>query len=636
MTASLYHRGPDGDGFWIDQEAGLALGHRRLAIVDLSDAGRQPMLSHDESLIISYNGEIYNFVELRRELAALGHRFRGHSDTEIMLTAFEAFGIEAALAKFAGMFAVGLWDRRQRTLHLIRDRLGKKPLYVTLVDGALLFASELKAFRAIPGFCPTLNRTALALLLRQGWIPEQHCIWDGVFKLPPGGMLSVSPDDLAGADAATLRRMVRTWWSLANVVEQAQRQPIETDEAELAEELDRLLRVAVGQRMVADVPLGALLSGGIDSSLVVALMQAQSSQPAKTFTIGFSEAGYDEAGHAAAIARYLGTDHTELRLTATEARATIPELPRIWDEPFADESQIPTLLVSRLARRHVTVALSGDGGDEGFGGYARHFLPSRLGPVLALPLGLRRAGASALTALDADTWEAIARRLPLPSAVSRALRGGRVDKLARLLDASDEAELYERFVAISRNPAVLDAAGVSGAGAGTVPLPAGLDASARAMYRDTVGYLPGDILVKVDRASMAVGLEARAPLLDHRVIEFAWRLPMRAKVRDGAGKWLLRQVLRRYVPEAMFDRPKQGFNVPIAAWLRGPLREWAGDLLASSRLREEGLLDVAMVASSWADHLSGRRDRSTELWAILMFQAWYDTAREPERLPAAA
>jgi len=636
MTASLHHRGPDGDGFWADPEAGVAVGHRRLAIVDLSDAGRQPMLSHGERLVISYNGEIYNFRDLRQELGGLGHRFRGHSDTEVMLAAFEAFGIEAALAKFAGMFAVGMWDRRQRVLHLIRDRLGKKPLYVTLVDGALLFASELKAFRAVPGFHPALNRAALALLLRQGWIPEQHCIWDGVFKVPPGGMLSVNSGDLAGADAGTLRRMVRTWWSLAEMVEQGQRHPIEADETELASELDRLMRIAVGQRMVADVPLGALLSGGIDSSLVVALMQAQSSRPVRTFTIGFEEAGYDEAGHAAVIAGHLGTEHTELRLTAAEARATIPELPRIWDEPFADESQIPTLLVSRLARQHVTVALSGDGGDEGFGGYARHFLPTRLKPVLGLPLGLRRAGASALMALHADTWEAITRRLPLPSALSRLLGSGRIEKLARVLDAVDESELYDRLVAVTWAPAVIDKVGLGDARAGVVPVPARLDASGRAMYRDSVGYLPGDILVKVDRASMAVSLEARAPLLDHRVIEFAWRLPMSAKVRDGAGKWLLREVLRRYVPVAMYERPKHGFNVPIGAWLRGPLREWAGDLLASSRLRHEGLLDVERVEASWADHLSGRRDRATELWAILMFEAWLDSTLEPERLLAAA
>ncbi len=636
MTASLRHRGPDCDGFWSDQEAGITLGHRRLAIVDLSEAGRQPMPSRDGGLIASYNGEIYNFVELRRELSVLGHRFHGDSDTEVMLAACEAFGVEAALPKFAGMFAIGLWDRRQRVLHMIRDRLGKKPLYVALVDGALLFASELKALHAFAGFQPALNRSALALLLRQGWIPEQQCIWDGVFKLPPGGILTVRPDDLTGADAGTLRRMVRTWWSLSDVVERALDEPSKADEAELESELDQLLRTAVAQRMVADVPLGALLSGGIDSSLVVALMQAQSSKPVRTFTIGFSETGYDEAGHAAAIAGHLGTEHTELRLTGAEARATIPELSRIWDEPFADEFQIPTLLVARLARRHVTVALSGDGGDESFGGYARHFLPARFRLMLGLPAGVRRAGASALTALSADTWEAVNRHLPLPSPLTRLLDGGRIDKLARVLGATDEAELYDRFISVTHTPALADAASGESARLTAAPVPAGLDAAGRSMYRDTIGYLPADILVKVDRASMAVSLEARSPLLDHRVVEFAWRLPMHAKLRDGKGKWLLRQVLRRYVPEAMYDRPKHGFDVPVGAWLRGPLREWAGDLLAPSRLRREGLLDVAHVQASWADHQSGRRDRATELWSILMFEAWLESTPVSARLPAAA
>ncbi len=635
MTASLYHRGPDSDGLWTDPDAGIALGHRRLAIVDLSEAGRQPMASHDGGLIASYNGEIYNFQEMRRELCALGHRFEGGSDTEIMLAAFAAFGIEAALEKFAGMFAVGLWDRRERALHLVRDRLGKKPLYVALVEGALLFASELKALHAHPGFEPTLNRAALALLLRQGWIGEQHCIWEGVFKLPPGGILTVRPGDLAGADAGSLKATARIWWSLGDVVEGGRREPLQADDAALADALDRTLRTAVAERMVADVPLGALLSGGIDSSVVVALMQAQSSRPVRTFTIGFSESGYDEAGHAAAIAGHLGTEHTELQLSAAEARATIPELPRVWDEPFADESQIPTLLVARLARQHVTVALSGDGGDESFGGYARHVLPAPLKLALGLPAGLRRTGASALSALHAEGWEAAGRRLRLPPVLAHLLESGRISKLARVLGARDEAELYDRLVAVTERPAVQDHTFLSGA-ANAAAVPAWLDETERAMFRDTIGYLPGDILTKVDRASMAVSLEARSPLLDHRVLEFAWRLPLHMKVRNGRGKWLLREVLRRYVPEAMYERPKHGFDVPIAAWLRGPLREWASDLLAPSRLRREGLLDVARVRASWADHLSGRRDRATELWAILMFEAWLESTRAPARVSAAA
>lgn len=636
MTSALYHRGPDGHGVWTDAEAGITLGHRRLAIVDLSAAGHQPMHSGNEGLVVSYNGEIYNSAGLRAELAARGHRFRGHSDTEIMLASFETLGIEATLGRMAGMFALGLWDRRRRMLHLVRDRMGKKPLYVALVNGALLFASELKAFRGIAGFDPQVDPRALAAVLRQGWVPDDQCIWQGVFKLPPGTMLSVSAADLdaAGRDAdgrAALQRHIRPWWSLAEAAEAGQRAPLGLPAGELEAELDALLRDVVRERMVADVPLGAFLSGGIDSSLVVALMQAQSGRPVRTFTIGFDDARYNEAGDAAKVARHLGTDHTELFLTPAEARAVIPELPRIWDEPFADESQIPTLLVSRLARQHVTVALSGDGGDEGFGGYSRHFMSARVAPFFGLPLALRRAAASGLRLLGPQAWDGLARALHLPPASRRTLSGGNLQKLAGVLAAADERELYQFFLAFSH------AAQTAGPpDPDTDAVPALTDLPSRLMYRDMARYLRGDILVKLDRASMAVSLEARCPLLDHRVIEFAWRLPTAMKLRDGKGKFLLRRVLSRYVPENLFERPKQGFNVPVGAWLRGPLRDWAGDLLAADRVRRDGLLDAARVQACWREHLGGRRDRSGELWAMLMVQAWIDAERDERRSLAAA
>jgi asparagine synthase (glutamine-hydrolysing) len=629
MAATLHHRGPDGGGVWIDSEAGVALGHRRLAIVDLSEAGHQPMLSHGEGLVMTFNGEVYNFAGLRTELEALGHRFRGHSDTEVMLAAFESFGVESALKRFAGMFALGLFDRKNRVLHLVRDRLGKKPLHVGFVDGALLFASELKAIVAFPGFQPRVDAEALALALRCGWVPDDHCIWEGVFKLPPGTMLSVRADDINAGGYARLRERIRPWWSLAEVAEAGQRHHLDLGPRELEDELDQLLRTAVSERMVADVPLGAFLSGGIDSSTVVALMQAQSSRPVRTFTIGFSDARYDEASDACRVARHLGTDHTEFRLTPAEARAVIPELPRIWDEPFADASQIPTFLVARLARQHVTVALSGDGGDESFAGYARHFMPERLAIILGLPAAVRGAAAGALLALSPGRWEELLRALHLPVALRRTLSGQNLQKFARMLGAADGRDLYDRLIALGPRPAMLEPA------ADARPLPPLPDEVSRRVYRDMSGYLPGDILVKLDRASMAVSLEARCPLLDHRVVEFAWRLPTALKVRGGKGKWLLRQVLRRYVPEAIFDRPKQGFNVPIGAWLKGPLRDWAEELLAAPGLQQEGVLDAVRVQACWHEHLSGRRDRADELWAILMVQAWRTAARDAEfRLPA--
>jgi len=622
MATTLRHRGPDGSGIWIDRDAGIALGHRRLAIVDLTEAGGQPMLSHGGNLVMTFNGEVYNFAELRPKLEALGHRFRGRSDSEVMLAAFESFGIETALKEFAGMFALGLWDRRAQVLHLIRDRIGKKPLYVAVVGKALLFASELKALHAYPGFAPAVDAKALAMVLRYGWVPERFCIWRGVFKLPPGTMLSVSADELNAASPDFLLKRVRPWWSLAEIAEAGQQNTLDANPAELAAELDRLLRTVVRERMVADVPLGAFLSGGIDSTTVVALMQAQSRRAVRTFTIGFREGGFDEACHAAQVARHFGTEHTEFRLTPDEALAVIPELPRVWDEPFADESQIPTLLVSRLARRHVTVALSGDGGDECFGGYARHFMTARLAPILRLPSMLRRIAASALLMLRPGMWDELLRALPLPVAMRPTLRGENLQKCARVLAATDDRNLYDLMISLSSRPLTFD----PGEAIMTC-VPQLSDAVSRLTYRDMTGYLPGDILVKLDRASMAASLEARSPFLDHRVVEFAWRLPTSVKVRGNQGKWLLRRVLRRYLPDVLFERPKQGFNVPIGAWLVGPLRNWAQELLDAQRIRGDGLLDSGRVQACWREHLSGQNDHARELWAALMIQAWLNEMR---------
>ena len=630
MTATLRHRGPDGDGVWLDRDGGVALGHRRLAIVDLSEAGHQPMLSSSERLAMTFNGEIYNFAGLRLELEAKGHRFRGSSDTEVMLAAFESFGVGASLKQFSGMFAAAVWDRKFRVLHLVRDRMGKKPLYIALADGALLFASELKAILAYPGFRPAVDTQALAMLLRQGWIPDQHCIWKDVFKLPPGSMLSVQAEDLENASVETLRSKAWHWWSLAAVAQDGQANPLDLGKSELDSELDELLRSAVRRRMVADVPLGAFLSGGIDSSTVVALMQAQSSRPIRTFTIGFREAEYDEAAHASEVARHLGTEHTEFRVTPAEVRAVIPELPLVWDEPFADESQIPTLLLSRLARQHVTVALSGDGGDECFGGYARHFTLARLAALFRMPVGVRRLAASALLGLTPQAWQEIARILRLPATLRPALAGGSLRKFARALAAANDQERYTQLTTFGSTPASLDP-GIDA----PWEIPRLSNAVDQLIYRDMAGYLTGDILVKLDRATMAAGLEGRCPFLDDRVIEFAWRLPTETKIRNGQGKLPLRRLLRRYLPEALFERPKQGFNVPIGEWLTGPLRGWAEELLDGARIRREGLLHSGGVQACWQQHLSGRSDRSGELWAILMVQAWLDSARE-SKLPLPA
>jgi asparagine synthase (glutamine-hydrolysing) len=579
--------------------------------------------------VAAYNGEIYNFRELRRDLESSGERFRGHSDTEVMLAALDRWGLDATLARLVGMYAVALWDRQRRELHLVRDRLGKKPLYVALSGGCLLFGSELKALGAFQHFEPSLDRGALTLFLRHGYVPDPYCVYEDAIKLPPGGVLTVAASDLASATAASLMGGVRAYWSLAEVAARGQRNPLRLPDDEAADELDRVLRLAVGQRMIADVPLGAFLSGGIDSSVVVALMQAQSSRPVRTFTIGFAEAAYDEAAHAREVARHLGTDHTALEVTPEEARAVIPDLPEIYDEPFADQSQIPTYLVSRLARRHVTVALSGDGGDESLGGYARYAEAARLAPVLGLPPAVRSVAACALAAIPPAAWGAAARFLP--EALARAVPPHRIEKLAEMLRLPGEIAMYDRFVSQWLRPEEVVVGGTAPPSALTAydggghGLP---DLWHRMMYLDSVSYLPGDILVKVDRASMAVSLEARAPLLDHRVIELAWRLPLAQKVRHGQGKWLLRRVLERHVPATLFNRPKQGFGIPVNEWLRGPLRGWAEDLLDPVLLRRDGFLRPEPIRQRWREHLAGTHHHGFALWNVLMFQAWHARWRD--------
>ncbi len=622
MAGTLHHRGPDDGGEWADARAGVALGFRRLAIVDLSPAGHQPMTSASERYVIAFNGEVYNFAALRRELAAqnAAPAFRGGSDTEVMLAAIEAWGLEAAVKRFVGMFAFALWDRQERALHLVRDRLGIKPLYYGWAGDTLLFGSELKALRAHPAFRPEIDRDVLTLLLRHSYIPAPYSIYKGVRKLPPGTILS-----LRGAGDA----QPAPYWSARDAAAAGLADPFTGSDSEAADGLDALLREAVGLRMVADVPLGAFLSGGVDSSAVVALMQAQSGRPVQTFSIGFRESGFDEAPFAREVAAHLGTDHTELYVSPEDAQAVIPALPAMYDEPFADPSQIPTFLVSQLARRHVTVSLSGDGGDELFAGYNRYFAGRGLWDRVGwMPPALRRAAAGALTSVPPRTTDALARQMNplLPPALRHGGLSSKVAKTADILRAGCPDAMYETLVSHWTDPAAM----VLGADGGEPPTaltgedrwegPA--DLTQRMMYRDLVSYLPDDILAKVDRASMAVSLEARVPLLDHRVVEWAWRLPLPLLVRGGQGKWLLRQVLYRYVPREMIERPKMGFGVPIDAWLRGPLRAWAESLLDERRLRDEGFFDPALIRARWAEHLSGRRNWQGPLWDVLMFQAW--------------
>lgn len=628
MTDAIANRGPDDSGVWVDGPNGVALGHRRLAILDLSPAGHQPMASASERYVLVYNGEIYNHIDLRRELEAAGlvKAWRGHSDTEVLLAAFERWGVPGALTRVNGMFALAVWDRSSETLTLARDRLGEKPLFYGRAGEAFLFGSELKALTSHPDFERVVNRDALALYLRYNYVPSPHCIWDGVRKLPPGHYVELQ-------DRGRIVGEPVSYWDFPKFASEGAARPL-ADTPELVDDLEALLMDAVGRQMGADVPLGAFLSGGVDSSLIVSLMQAQSQQPVQTFTIGFNEVEYNEAEHARAVANHLGTRHTDLYVSATDALAVVPNLARMWDEPFSDSSQIPTYLVSAMTREHVTVSLSGDGGDELFGGYNRYNAGMSLwrgGQRLPRPVrGAAAAAAGSPQALGAAN--AAARILP-----ARFKPLGLADRLHKVRDllGEDTVEgMYRRLISSGMEPDEVLKGGWQEAPGG--PTASGwADGRQFMMYTDTLTYLPDDVLVKVDRASMAVSLEARAPFLDHRVVEYAWRLPMSAKIRGRVSKYILKEVLARHVPRNLTDRPKMGFAIPVGQWLRGPLRAWAEDLLAEDRVARDGFFQPAVVSALWRDYLAGQTGLQARLWSLLMFQDWW-VEHQPRAVPATA
>jgi len=613
MADKIIHRGPDDGGSWVDTQFGIALAHRRLSILDLSPAGQQPMTSSSGRYVIVFNGEIYNHLEIRRELETAGSApiWRGHADTETILAAMECWGKEETLKKISGMFALALWDKENRELFLARDRMGEKPLYYGVQKGVFLFASELKAIRSSPVFNCEIDRDALALFFRFNCIPSPFSIFKGIYKLPQGSCITVAQKDITGELPEP-----RKYWSFIDLAESSRKNLFQGSESESVEALDNVLRRSIGRQMVADVPLGAFLSGGIDSSTVVALMQAQSKIPVKTFTVGFNDQHHNEAAHAKAVAAHLGTEHYEFYVTPQEAMDVIPSLPKLYDEPFSDSSQIPTFLVSKLTRQHVTVSLSGDGGDELFGGYNRYFGTQKWwNRIKSVPLPIRKQMSRLLQAGNLERWDLISSRL-----------GSKLQKLQGVLAVKNNSDLYPFFVThwSTADGIVIGANGYPTTA--THPNFLFTNLVEQMMALDALTYLPDDILVKVDRAAMGVSLETRVPFLDPEVMEFAWRLPLDLKIRNGSGKWILKKLLHNYVPTELVDRPKQGFAIPLADWLRVPLREWAESLLDEGKLKDGGYLNHSLIRKRWREHLEKTYNWSFHLWDVLMFQAWLEQA----------
>ena len=622
MADTLVHRGPDDSGTWVDSEVGVAFSHRRLSIIDVSDAGHQPMVSEDGRYVITYNGEIYNFQELRHQLEKLGHKFRGRSDTEVMLVSFIEWGVNSSLDRFNGMFAFALWDRKNRYLWLARDRIGEKPLYYGVQNSTFFFSSELKAIRAHPEFKPSIDRDALVSYMRFSYIPAPHSIYKGMKKLLPGHFLCLK------SPASEMDRP-QSYWSLENAYQIGIREEFQGSENEAADELESRLKETVKSRMVSDVPLGAFLSGGIDSSTVVALMQSQSDRPVNTFTIGFHEQEFNEAVYAKKVAKYLGANHTEMYLSPQEAMDVIPKLPEIYDEPFADSSQIPTHLISVLARQYVTVALSGDGGDELFAGYNRYLQAEKHWRFISsVPRNVRRLVSATMMSVSENFIEKVYNRFEflIPSGSRISLPAEKYHKVANVISMSGLHEVYKRLVSIIYMPeryvchgnepvSLLDDKDLWNHS---------VEYISTMQKLDLLTYLPDDLLAKVDRASMAVSLETRVPFLDHNIVEFVMTLPMKLKLHNGQSKRLLREVLYCYLPKELIDRPKMGFSIPIGRWLRGSLQDWASSLINENRLRSEGYLRSEQVLKMWDDHVKGRGGWDHQLWNILMFQAWLE------------